>query len=106
MIKKIPVSELRLGMFIHDLNIGWMAHAFLRNRFMLKRDQDLQRIIESGLSEVFIDTLKGLDLPGAPTEAEAEAEMFREAYEREHPPTLTRAILLERLEAKRKAKGE
>lgn len=33
---------------------------------------------------------------------EAEAEAFRQAYEREHPPKLTRAVLLERLEAKRK----
>jgi uncharacterized protein (DUF433 family) len=37
---------------------------------------------------------------------EAEAEAFRQAYEQEHPPKLTRAILLERLEAKRKASGE
>lgn len=37
---------------------------------------------------------------------EAEAEAFRQAYEREHPPKLTRAVLLERLEAKRKASDE
>jgi hypothetical protein len=37
---------------------------------------------------------------------EAEAEAFRQAYEREHPPKLTWAILLERLEAKRKTSGE
>jgi uncharacterized protein (DUF433 family) len=36
----------------------------------------------------------------------AKAEAFHETYEREHPPRLTRAILLERLEAKRKASGE
>lgn len=78
MIKKVPVSELRLGMFVHDLNIGWMAHAFLRTRFMLKRAEDLRTILESGVSEVYIDTVKGLDLAGAPTEEEAEAAVFRE----------------------------
>ncbi len=36
---------------------------------------------------------------------ETEAETFRQVYEREHPPKLTRAILLERLEAKRRASG-
>jgi uncharacterized protein (DUF433 family) len=36
---------------------------------------------------------------------ELEAETLRQAYEHEHPPKLTRAILLERLEAKRKASG-
>ncbi len=37
---------------------------------------------------------------------EAEAEAFRETYEREHPPKLTRAILLECLETKLRASGE
>jgi uncharacterized protein (DUF433 family) len=37
---------------------------------------------------------------------EMEAEAFRQAYEQEHPPKLTRAILLERLEAKRKASAD
>lgn len=32
---------------------------------------------------------------------EAEAEAFRRRYEAEHPPTLTREVLLARLEAKR-----
>lgn len=39
-------------------------------------------------------------------EQEAEAEAFRQADERAYPPNLTREMLLERLEAKRKARGE
>ncbi len=78
MIKKIPKTHLRLGMFIHDLNVGWMAHDFLRSRFMLKREADLQKILESGLDEVYIDTFRGLDLPGAPTQEEAQGALFQE----------------------------
>jgi uncharacterized protein (DUF433 family) len=37
---------------------------------------------------------------------EEEAKAFQEAYEKEYPPKLTREILLERLEAKRKSRGE
>ncbi len=37
---------------------------------------------------------------------EAETEAFRQEYEREHPPKLTREILLERLASKHKASGE
>lgn len=37
---------------------------------------------------------------------EAEAETFRQEYERDHPSKLTRGILLERLEAKHRASGE
>jgi uncharacterized protein (DUF433 family) len=39
-------------------------------------------------------------------EQEAEAVAFRQADERTYPPNLTREILLERLEAKRKTQGE
>lgn len=37
---------------------------------------------------------------------EAENEAFHQIYEQEHPPKLTREVLLERLEAKRKTSGE
>ncbi|MGA2080028.1 MAG: HD-GYP domain-containing protein [Holophaga sp.] len=75
MIKKVSKADLRLGMFIHDLNCGWMEHSFLRNRFMLRKDQDLQKILESEITEVYIDTIKGIDCPDAPTEAEVQAEL-------------------------------
>ena len=39
-------------------------------------------------------------------EQEAEAEAFLREYEAHHPPTLTREVLLARLEAKRKSSGE
>ncbi len=74
MIKKVHKNALRLGMFIHDLNSGWMAHSFWRNRFMLRREEDLQKILESGLVEVYIDTALGLDAE-APTEEEAQRQV-------------------------------
>jgi uncharacterized protein (DUF433 family) len=37
---------------------------------------------------------------------EEEAKAFQEAYEKEYPPKLTREILLERMEAQRKARSE
>ena len=73
MIKKVSKADLKLGMFIHDLNCGWMDHNFLRNSFMLRKEADLQRIQESRLSEVYIDTIKGIDCGPAPTRTEVEA---------------------------------
>jgi putative nucleotidyltransferase with HDIG domain len=74
-IKKIQAAELKLGMFVHDLNCGWMDHEFVRNSFMLRREADLQRILESGITEVYIDTIKGLDCSYAATREEAEADL-------------------------------
>ncbi len=66
MIKKVSKADLKLGMFIHDLNCGWMDHSFLRNSFMLRKESDLQKIMESGISEVYIDTIKGIDSAASP----------------------------------------
>jgi putative nucleotidyltransferase with HDIG domain len=63
-IKQIQKHELRLGMYIHSLGSPWMTHAFIRSRFMLRKEADLRRILESDIAVVHIDTLKGLDTLG------------------------------------------
>jgi len=75
MIKKVSKADLKLGMFIHDLNCGWMDHNFLRNSFMLRKDGDLQKIMESRIGDVYIDTVKGIDCGQAPTQVEVEADL-------------------------------
>lgn len=61
MLKKIPVTRLRPGMFIQELCGDWMSHPFWRAQFVLKGDGDLRRIVEAGIQHVYIDTDRGLD---------------------------------------------
>jgi putative nucleotidyltransferase with HDIG domain len=75
MIKKVHKGELKLGMFIHDLNCGWMDHSFLRNSFMLRKEGDLEKILASGIADVYIDTIKGIDAVNAPTQAEVDQDL-------------------------------
>ena len=75
MIKKVSKEDLKLGMFIHDLNCGWMEHSFLRNSFMLRKESDLLKVINSGIREVYIDTIKGIDALDAPTQAEVDQDL-------------------------------
>ncbi len=62
MLKRIDISHLSQGMFIHEFCGSWMEHPFWRTRFLLKSDQDLRRIQDSSIQEVWIDTDKGLDV--------------------------------------------
>jgi putative nucleotidyltransferase with HDIG domain len=62
-LKTIPVQQLRVGMFLHQLPGSWMAHPFLRSRFLLRTESDVARLCESGAREVVIDTERGLDVP-------------------------------------------
>ena len=81
MRKKIKSRDLRLGMHLDELCGSWMEHPFWRSKFVLKDPQDIRRILESGITEVWIDTAKGLDVPGQ-TQQEAEqsvTEMLMEA---------------------------
>jgi len=79
MIKKIAVSDLLPGMYLHDLVADWMSHPFLRSRFLINDQLTIDKIIESGIREAYIDSSRGIDVPDAPTAAQIseqiEAEM-------------------------------
>jgi len=68
MIKKIPIDQLKIGMYINDLNCGWMDHPFARNRFKVDEAATLNRILGTGVAEVYIDTALGSDVRVAETE--------------------------------------
>ncbi|WP_035854470.1 HD-GYP domain-containing protein [Dechloromonas agitata] len=61
-LKKIRVEHLREGMHIHEFCGSWMEHPFWRSNFLLKDPEDLRRIRQSGITEIWIDTGKGCDL--------------------------------------------
>jgi HD-GYP domain-containing protein (c-di-GMP phosphodiesterase class II) len=73
MLKTVDVGQLRPGMFIHDLDCGWMAHPFVRSRFLLAADDEIDRIRGAGLSKVVIDCARGLDVEDAPNVEEVRA---------------------------------
>jgi putative nucleotidyltransferase with HDIG domain len=80
MIKRIPVSQLRVGMFVHHLHSSWIKHPFLFSSFYLDSAKKLQKILDSGVIELDIDTEKGVDVashrfdsgPRAGAEAESD----------------------------------
>ncbi|GLU37019.1 HD-GYP domain-containing protein [Pseudomonas sp. NBRC 100443] len=67
---RLPVKDVTLGMYVHELCGSWMEHPFWRRRFLLEDPEDLKRLRESGVHEVLIDPAKGL----APRPALAPAE--------------------------------
>jgi len=81
MLKKVDSSQLKVGMYIHDLSCDWMTHPFVRNRFKLSSNDEIRKIINAGIHDVVIDSSKGLDVEDAPTLAEAQAATEREIVE-------------------------
>jgi putative nucleotidyltransferase with HDIG domain len=59
MLKKIPVNELKLGMYLHELCGGWLEHPFWKSKFILEDSADLAKLRDSGVTHCWIDLEKG-----------------------------------------------
>ncbi len=62
MLKRIPVEQLHLGMYVHDFCDPYLDHPFWRVAFLLEKPKDLQDLMSAGIKEVWIDTGKGRDV--------------------------------------------
>lgn len=77
-IKRVPVDQLRPGMYVHDLDCGYLQHGFLLPRFLIKGEGQIQKMRKQGLARIYIDTLKGQDVEEAPTLEEVQKEVRRD----------------------------
>ena len=94
MLKKVDSSQLKVGMYIHDLSCDWMTHPFVRNRFLLTSEDEIRKILNAGIHDVVIDSGRGLDVEDAPSLAEAQAATEREIVEiAAETPVITRVSL-------------
>jgi HD-GYP domain-containing protein (c-di-GMP phosphodiesterase class II) len=95
MLKKIPVSQVRLGMHLHALEGAWLSHPFWKTRFVIDSDDDLTKLHGSGVAECWIDTALGLDVAG---ERSVSAAPRAAAPVAANPPPAARATLAEELQ--------
>jgi len=108
MIKKIGIAQLKPGMYVHDFNCNWIDHPFARNRMLIATDQEIGKIIEAGIRELYIDTDKGLDAGDAPTADEARRATEREILDiaGRAPAPVTRVSVSEELARARQVKNQ
>ncbi len=62
MLRTIDSDQLQPGMYIHKLLGSWVDHPFWRSSF-LAESCDVERIRDSRVSQLVIDTRRGLDVP-------------------------------------------
>ena len=78
MLKRIQIRDLVLGMYVQEFCGSWMDHPFWRAKFLLKDPADLARIRSTSLTELWIDTARGKDVPAGTvtlTQEEVEARI-------------------------------
>ncbi|MES2106796.1 MAG: HD-GYP domain-containing protein [Pseudomonadota bacterium] len=62
MLKKIDVKQLRIGMYIHELDSSWLDTPFWQKSFRLEDKATLSTVWKTGIRHAWIDTGKGLDV--------------------------------------------
>lgn len=106
MIKTLKIGSLKIGMHV-VLPVSWFKHPFLRNEFTITSQEQIQKIIDHGFSEINIDTSKGVPV------TETESISHREALytpprtwepEKLVPVELKEAILDKTLTPEKKSK--
>ena len=92
MRKKVNAQDLQVGMHLHELCGSWMDHPFWRSQFTLTHPEQIRSILQSGITEVWIDISKGLDVPKrteAPEKSVSEVQIKGESAQHGKAPKLT-----------------
>ncbi|SFL88280.1 HD-GYP domain-containing protein [Rugamonas rubra] len=63
MLKQIEPGELIVGMYVARLGCSWLVSPFWKKSFLVESAEELNKIRECRIDEVWIDTSKGRDLP-------------------------------------------
>ncbi|MDK2777417.1 MAG: HD-GYP domain-containing protein [Pseudomonadota bacterium] len=64
MIKKISVDQLRPDMYVSDLNCDWIPHHSYQKEGRIPDQATIAEIRRRGITEVYIDTSRGVDIAG------------------------------------------
>ena len=70
MRKRIPLRQLRIGMYVAGIDCSWFRTPFLKHRFLIKTEEQIERLRRSNIHAVDIDSSKGLDVTSFPIEKE------------------------------------
>lgn len=62
MLKEIPVSQLRIGMFLHEIDLNPSLFPAIKSQSNISNNSSLRDIQDTGIKVVTIDTEKGHDI--------------------------------------------
>ena len=66
--KVIPISDLRVGMFVTKLDISWLDSPFLTHSRAIKESSDIRALRDAGVKNLTIDLDRGADVAATPEE--------------------------------------
>jgi len=64
--RPITIDALQIGMHVAKLDVAWFRSPFMRHSFLIRTDEQIEKLRRAGVKHLSIDPAKGLDLPGTP----------------------------------------
>jgi HD-GYP domain-containing protein (c-di-GMP phosphodiesterase class II) len=58
--KAIPIQDLRVGMYVHDVGRRWLSHPWLRKSRLITKPWEVKELADFGITEVVVDLRKGV----------------------------------------------
>lgn len=91
MLRRIRAEQLQVGMFVARLGGPWINHPFWRSRFLVTSDDQVTQIQSANVQDVWIDILKGRNLPTPAAPDMMEADLADDEPEASFEEELERA---------------
>lgn len=73
MLKMISTDQLMIGMYLQKIEGSWIDLPFWRRSFRIDDDDTIKTLVRCGITQVWINTKKGIDLPDIAEAVPAEA---------------------------------
>ncbi|MEO6164685.1 MAG: DUF3391 domain-containing protein [Candidatus Binatia bacterium] len=71
--KRVAIDDVRLGMYVVELDRSWLKTPFLFHRKLIQRPEEIDQLKKHGTREVVIDIARGVDVADAPGGSSVEA---------------------------------
>lgn len=72
--RTIPLARLMIGMYLIGIDRSWLQTPFLRHKFKIANQSEIDALRRAGIAEVTIDTKQGLDVVDHKTASSASVE--------------------------------
>lgn len=63
----IPITHLRVGMYVVGIDRSWLFTPFLRHQFLIQHEHEIAALRKAGVATVVIDTDRGKNVEDEPT---------------------------------------
>jgi putative nucleotidyltransferase with HDIG domain len=85
--RPIDIDALQIGMHVAKIDVAWFRSPFMRHSFLIRTDEQIEKLRRAGVKHLSIDPARGLDIPGTSTSVQDEPNGTTKPLDTPSPPT-------------------